>query len=99
MFGIRSQASDDAKDERPGALPVAPRAGRKNIDAMMHDFLTAWLVDGDTLGAFSYFSERSYACMTEDRDDGSAIDRGAAPSALIAGAEARARGPGTTHLA
>ena len=83
VFGLRSQADDDAQDERPGALPVAPRAGRKNIDAMMHDFLTAWLVDGDTLGAFSYFSERSYACMTEDRDDGSAIDRGTAPFALI----------------
>ena len=59
FFGIRSDADDDANDERPGALPATPRAGKKNIDAMMHDFLTAWLVDDDTLGAFSYFSERS----------------------------------------
>ena len=35
---------------------------------MMHDFLTAWLVDNDALGAYSYFSERSNACLTEDHD-------------------------------
>ena len=84
--------------DRPGALPVGPRAGKKNIDVMMHDFLTAWLVDGDTLAAFGYFSKRSYACMTEDRDDGSAIDRGIG-TIRVDCAEGSARGPGTTHLA
>lgn len=83
FFGIRSDSSDDAADQRPGALPVTPRAGKKNIDAMMHDFLTAWLVDNDTLGAYSYFSERSHACLTEDRDAGPA-NEGNAPFALIA---------------
>lgn len=80
FFGIRADPSDDAADQRPGALPTTPRAGRKNIDAMMHDFLTAWLVDNDTLGAYSYFSERSHACLTEDAGPAS---EGNAPFALI----------------
>ena len=82
FFGIRADPSDDAADQRPGALPATPRAGKKNIDAMMHDFLTAWLVDNDTLGAYSYFSERSHACLTEDGDGGPATG-GNAPFALI----------------
>ena len=81
FFGIRADPSDDAADQRPGALPATPRAGKRNIDAMMHDFLTAWLVDNDTPGAYSYFSERSHACLTED---GGLANEGNAPFALIA---------------
>ncbi len=79
FFGIRSAAAGGAEDERPGAVPATPRGGRKNIDSMMQDFLTVWLVDHDTLGALSYFSERAYACLTEGDD--SAGDK--APFALI----------------
>lgn len=80
FFGVRSNGDDDAKAERPGTVPTTPRAGRKNIDAMMDDFLTAWLVDGDSLAAFSYFSERSFACITEDQND----RRGSPAFALVA---------------
>ena len=34
-----------------------------------NDFLKAWLVEGDTLAAMSYISERAYACLAQDLDD------------------------------
>ena len=33
------------------ALPKTPRVGAKDIDVMVNDFLTAWLVEGDVIAA------------------------------------------------
>ncbi len=72
-------------DEKPSvlALPRVPRAGKKGIAVMANDFLSAWLVEGDVTGAMSYVSERAYACIAQNADDPSAVDRGMAPFRLL----------------
>ena len=65
------------------ALPRVPRAGKKNIDVMANDFLSAWLVEGDVIAAMGYVSERAYACIAQNADDPSAVDRGMAPYQLM----------------
>src|SRR4030095_646778 len=73
-----------AKDTIPAfALPKVPRAGKKNIDVMVPDFLQAWLVEGDIVEAMGYVSERSYACLAQDTPDPSAFDRGLAPFQIL----------------
>lgn len=88
FFGIR--VSRVAADTEPGAfgIPKTPRAGKKNIDVMVNDFLTAWLVEGDAMAAMSYVSERSYACLSQDMDDPSNYDIGQAPFQLLGGLKA-----------
>ena len=68
---------------RPGAIPTTPRLGKKNIDAMVNDFLTAWLVEGDVVASMGYVSERAYACLARDSDNPSDFDRGLAPFQLM----------------
>jgi hypothetical protein len=83
FLGVNLQRAPD--DERPSALalPRVPRAGKKNIDVMANDFLSAWLVEGDVLAAMGYISERAYACVGQDADDASPLDRGMAPFQLL----------------
>lgn len=84
FFGIRLKGDpDEGIDDRSQGIPREPRAGRKNIDEMMHDFLTAWLVEGDVMAAMGYVSDRAYACLAEDRDDPLSFDRGMAPFQLL----------------
>jgi hypothetical protein len=84
IFGIRVRnAPEPADKDVPGRVAGAPRAGKKPIDAMVNDFLTAWLVDGDILGAMSYFTDRSFACVAEDADDAATADKGMLPFILI----------------
>jgi hypothetical protein len=64
-------------------LPKVPRAGKKNIQPMARDFLQAWLVEGNTVAAMGYISERAYACLAQDTPDPSAFDRGLAPFQLL----------------
>ncbi len=80
FFGVRVEQS--SQENEAGIVPGKPRAGNKNIDSMMHDFLTAWLLDGDLPGALSYVSDRAYACLAEDGDDPMTFDRGMAPIEL-----------------
>ena len=42
------------------------RAGKKNVNEMVPDFLQAWLVEGNVVAAMGYVSERSYACLAQD---------------------------------
>jgi hypothetical protein len=65
------------------AIPTTPRLGKKNIDAMVNDFLTAWLVEGDIVASMGYVSERAYACLARDSDNPSDFDRGLAPFQLM----------------
>jgi hypothetical protein len=84
FFGVRQERAPEAVvSSTPLALPKAPRAGNKNIDAMVNDFLTAWLVEGDVVAAMGYVSERSYACLAHDLEDPSSFDRGLAPFQLM----------------
>ena len=83
FFGVNLQRAP--AEEKPSvlALPRVPRAGKKNIDVMANDFLSAWLVEGDVMAAMGYVSERAYACIAQNADDPSAVDRGMAPFQLM----------------
>jgi hypothetical protein len=84
FFGIRTtDNSDETPEERSNRVSYTPRAGKASIDAMMNDFMKAWLIEGDTLAAMSYISERAYACMAQDLDDPTTFDRGMAPFRLM----------------
>jgi len=67
----------------PLRLPKVPRAGKKNINEMVPDFLQAWLVEGNVVAAMGYVSKRSYACLPQDALDPSAFDRGVAPVQIL----------------
>lgn len=84
FFGIRQDRAPDARNAAgPLSIPRTPRIGRKNIDAMVLDFLTAWLLEGDVMAAMGYISERSYACLAQDSDEPLNFDRGVAPFQLM----------------
>ncbi len=82
FFGVNlGRAEVETPDAR--ALPRAPRAGKKNVEVMANDFLTAWLVEGDVLAAMGYVSERAYACIARDADDPLTVDHGMTPFQLM----------------
>ena len=84
FFGVRlERAPEEVTNSSPLALPKSPRAGRKSIDVMVDDFLTAWLVEGDIVAAMGYVSDRAYACLAQDLDDPSELDRGLAPFQIM----------------
>ena len=83
FFGVRvGQLPDASGSDRP-ILPRTPRAGKKSIEVMVNDFLTAWLIEGDVVAAMGSISERSYACLAQDSDASSELDRGMAPFQLM----------------
>ena len=77
FFGIRLTTSNDP-DEGEKIDLRTPRIGKKPVDAMMKDFLDAWLVEGDIQAALGYVSRRALSCMTEE----AAVDQGMAPLML-----------------
>ena len=84
FFGVGlDSGADPTASASPLAIPKVPRAGKKNIDVMVNDFLNAWLVEGNVLAAMGYVSERSYACLARDSDNPSEFDRGVAPFQLM----------------
>jgi hypothetical protein len=84
FFGAGLDRPPEGKDAIPAfTLPKVPRAGKKNIDEMVPDFLQAWLVEGNVVAAMGYVSERSYACLAQDAPDPSAFDRGLAPVQIL----------------
>jgi hypothetical protein len=60
FFGIRltSDYEDVVTDDRL-QFPERPRAGDKTIEKMVHDFLSAWLIEGNVMEAMGYISERA----------------------------------------
>jgi hypothetical protein len=83
FFGIRQDRAPTVADSGTFARARTPRAGRKNIETMVNDFLTAWLVEGDIVAAMGYVSDRSYACLAQDSDSPADFDRGIAPFQLM----------------
>ena len=84
FFGAGVEQAAVAKETIPAfTLPKVPRAGKKNINEMVPDFLQAWLVEGNVVAAMGYVSERSYACLAQDAPDPSAFDRGLAPVQIL----------------
>jgi len=83
FFGASLDRTPDTKETPAFALPKVPRAGKKNINVMVPDFLQAWLVEGNVVAAMGYVSERSYACLAQDAPDPSAFDRGLAPVQIM----------------
>jgi hypothetical protein len=99
FFGAPTEGvAKDMTPTAPGALPKTPRAGKKDLDVMAHDFLNAWLVEGNVVAAMGYVSERSYACLAQDSDDPSNFDRGMAPFQIMVNLKAahEALGPRTS---
>ena len=88
FLGVNLQRTPAVEKLSTLALPRAPRAGKKNIDVMANDFLSAWLVEGDVIAAMGYVSERAYACLAQNADDPAAFDRGMAPFQLMANLKA-----------
>ena len=78
FFGIKLPSDDDLKDADKIDLRT-PRIGKKKVDAMMKDFLDAWLVEGDIGSAMGYMSRRALGCMTEEE---TSLDPGMAPVLL-----------------
>jgi hypothetical protein len=83
FFGIRLTSPSDEGSGPGAAASRVPRVGRKNIDVMAHDFLQAWLVEGDVMAASAYVSERALSCLVEEGDDPMSFDRGLAPLSLM----------------
>jgi len=86
IFGVRQNptAEIDAEFDKSGIrLGDPPRVGKKEIDEMVRDFLSAWLIEGDVVAAMGYISERSYDCLAQDRDNPADFDRGVAPFQLM----------------
>ena len=84
FFGTRQTPAETARAAvRPVGIPGTPRLGKKNIDAMVNDFLTAWLIEGDINAAMGYVSDRAYACLARDSENPAAYDRGMGPVQLM----------------
>lgn len=84
FFGLRAtDAPEDTTASPLLAYAGRPRVGVQPIDAMVRDFLQAWLVEGDVAAAMGYVSERAFACLALEADDPSAFDRGMAPFRLM----------------
>jgi len=89
FLGVRLESPPGIADESSAlSLPRVPRAGKKKIDVMAHDFLHAWLVEGAIVDAMGFVSERAYACLAQDAPDPDAFDRGLAPVQLLANLKA-----------
>jgi hypothetical protein len=99
FFGVHhGDNPETAVSAIPLAMSKTPRIGRKPIDAMVNDFLRAWLVDRDIVAATGYISERAYACLSQDSDNPADFDRGMAPFQLMVNMKAAsdALGPRTS---
>ena len=84
FLGVRQEQAPEASN--PSAtlvLPKVPRAGKGNVEVLVNDFLTAWLIEGDIVAAMGYVSERSYACLARESNDPSTFDYGLAPFQLM----------------
>ncbi len=89
LFGFNFRRDyEDTIDDRTYHIPEFPRAGKKNIDVAVHDFLTSWLIEQKPGEAMAYISERAYPCVALNRFDDLASDRGMAPMHLLAGMRA-----------
>jgi len=84
FFGVHQTRTDGAdSSSRQSAIPTKPRIGKKDIDAMVYDFLRAWLVEGDIVNSMAYVSKRSFACLARNSDSSADFDYGLAPVQLM----------------
>ena len=85
LFGLPFFATTHEEEQAPAAdVPIYPRAGRAAIEQAAHDFLTAWLVEGESIQAAAYLSDRAYACMALELEDPESFDYGTAPLEMMA---------------
>ena len=84
FLGVRQEGAPEASSPSASlVLPKVPRAGKGNVEVMVNDFLTAWLIEGDIVAAMGYVSERSYACLARESNEPSTFDYGLAPFQLM----------------
>ena len=86
VFGIRLGSEDEDVVDEPLQIPDVPRAGQATIENMMHDFMSAWLLEGNIAEAMGYISERAYPCIALDVFGD--VDLGMAPFTLMMGMKA-----------
>ena len=87
VFGIRLASDyDDTVANEALQIPDVPRAGQETIENMMHDFMSAWLLEGNILDAMGYISARAYPCV--GLDGSGEFDLGMAPFTLMMGMKA-----------
>lgn len=80
LFGLPAAPEDTGQDLLPGDVPPNPRKGEGKLEDAVQDFLQAWLVEGKPEIAASYFSPRSFTCLTEYApDSGRIVNAGNAP--------------------
>jgi len=98
FLGIRLEVAPEMAD-KPSSVTLSkePRAGKKQIDVMVLDFLQSWLVEGDVIAAMGYISERAYACLAQDAPGPSGFDRGMAPYQLMVNLKAAREALGTQN--
>lgn len=83
LFSLRASPSDvETQTESQRSRAGIPRAGKKSVDVMAKDFLTAWLIEGDADAASAYVAEQAYNCLTTDQDVPIERDPGMAPFVL-----------------
>ena len=83
FFGVRLERDTEPVQALPFTPARVPRAGQKNIDVMVRDFMNAWLIEGDIVAAMGYIAPRAYACVDSNADDPSTADLGMAPYQLM----------------
>jgi hypothetical protein len=83
FFGVRLERDPEPVKAWPLTEGRVPRAGQRNIDVMVRDFMNAWLIEGDVVAAMGYIAPRAYACVADYADDSSTVDLGMAPFQLM----------------
>lgn len=87
LFGLRvSDEPTQSPEELKREVPPFPRAGSDTVEDAAHDFLTAWLVEKNSVEAMAYFSRRAYNCMAlKYGTEGEPFDYGMAPLRMLQG--------------
>lgn len=80
LFGSPGVVDEPNADLLPGDVPPIPAKGEGKLEDAVQDFLQSWLVEQKPEFSASYFSPRSFACLTEyGPQSGTVINAGVAP--------------------
>ena len=84
LFGLPFFGETYKGEQAVDDIPIYPRAGKEAIEEAIHDFLSAWLVEGQSNQAAAYLSDRAYACVALELEDPESFDYGTAPLEMMA---------------
>ena len=69
-FDLGPNVAESASENVAGIPSSPPSSSKQPLDTVVHDFLSAWLLEGQPRFAVPYFSRQSYSCleaMSENR--------------------------------